>query len=192
MVAPGAGKGGPSALPVNTYRLAEQDQDGRARGTLVFAGRVATVSTATYWCETASGLAPAEGPALSCPGAVAEPEESNAISDSTGAIFVYAFACPADGRGGDVDWYASCPPDIASTSFQIQRAGDSAISEILTAEAIGTEPARFLLIEPGVYRLTEQDGDWCHAESDNTNDAGEIIVEAGERTNVWIFHCPSS
>ena len=169
------------------YRSNSQDQQGRPRCTLVFAGRVATASSASYWCETESGTFPAEGDGLSCP---QEETPSEEISDTAGAILVHSLLCPAADTGGDYDWYASCPPDTERIEFQLQAAGSSAVSQILTATSAGQEPARFLLLDPGAYDLTEVDGDWCHAESDNTNDQGEVIVEAGQRTNVWIFHCP--
>jgi hypothetical protein len=169
------------------YRSNSLDQEGRPRCTLVFAGRVATASSASYWCETESGTFPAEGDGLSCP----QETQTTEISDNTGAILVYAHRCPAADSGGDYDWYASCPPDSASIGFQLQTAGDSAVSEIVTASSTGGEPARFLLLDPGAYELTESGGDWCHAESDNTNDEGEVIVKAGQHTNVWIFHCPN-
>ena len=169
------------------YRSNSLDQEGRPRCRLVFAGRVATASSASYWCETESGTFPAEGDGLSCP----QEAQAHEISDNSGAILVYAHRCPAADSGGDYDWYASCPPDAASIGFQLQTAGDSAVSEILTASSTGGEPARFLLLDPGAYELTETGGDWCHAESDNTNDEGEVMVEAGQHTNVWIFHCPA-
>jgi hypothetical protein len=166
------------------YRSTAVDQDERPRCILVFAGRVATASSASYWCETESGTFPAEGEGLSCP----QEPLANEISDTTGAVLVYALACPGADAGDD-DWYASCSPDPQSREFQLQAASDSATPEPLTATSINEEPARFLLLEPGAYELTEIDATWCRAESDNTNDQGEVLVEAGQHTNVWTFHC---
>ena len=44
-------------------------------------------------------------------------------------------------------------------------------------------------LKPGTYSLKEVGGDWCHAKSDNVDAQGNLIVRAGQRTNVWIFNC---
>jgi hypothetical protein len=172
---------------VHRYRSTARDQESRPRCTIVFAGRVAPAESAIYWCETKDGTFPAEGDGLSCP----QEASAEAISDSTGAVLVYPLRCPASDKSGDYDWYASCPPDPEARTFELRRVGEMVVSEALTAGSTGTEPARFLLLAPGGYALTEVGGDWCHAESDNISDEGELIVEAGKRTNVWVFHCPS-
>ncbi len=33
------------------------------------------------------------------------------------------------------------------------------------------------------------DGDWCHAESDNVDEQGNVVVLAAEVSTVWVFHC---
>ena len=44
-------------------------------------------------------------------------------------------------------------------------------------------------LAPGTYDLDAPDAVWCHAESDGVNERGEVEVEAGEETSVWIFFC---
>jgi hypothetical protein len=48
---------------------------------------------------------------------------------------------------------------------------------------------RFGGLPPGIYRLEQTNGDWCHAESNSVNEQGDVIVEAGALATVWIFHC---
>ncbi len=49
--------------------------------------------------------------------------------------------------------------------------------------------ARFSLLEPGLYVLTQLERDWCHAKSDGVDEQGNVVVTAGERTTVWVFAC---
>jgi hypothetical protein len=44
-------------------------------------------------------------------------------------------------------------------------------------------------LRPGTYQLKEVGADWCHAKSDSVDSQGNLIVRAGQRTNVWIFNC---
>jgi hypothetical protein len=44
-------------------------------------------------------------------------------------------------------------------------------------------------LQPGTYRLKEIGRDWCHAESDNVNANGDLLVKAGQVAKVWIFNC---
>jgi hypothetical protein len=37
--------------------------------------------------------------------------------------------------------------------------------------------------------MSEDGGNWCHAESDSVNAQGDVTVRANERSTVWIFHC---
>jgi hypothetical protein len=37
--------------------------------------------------------------------------------------------------------------------------------------------------------MTEDGGNWCHAESDSVNAQGDVTVGVNERSTVWIFHC---
>jgi len=171
----------------NSYHSNTLDQEGRPRCTIVFAGRVATASAASYWCETDGGTFPAEGAGLSCPQA----DASDQISETAGAVLVYSLLCPAADLGGDYDWYASCTSSPARSEFELRTTDSSMVSEVLTTSSSGPEPAKFLLLDAGSYTLNEIGANWCHAESDNTNDRGEVIVQAGQRTSVWIFHCPS-
>jgi hypothetical protein len=37
--------------------------------------------------------------------------------------------------------------------------------------------------------LKEVNAVWCHAESDNVDAQGHVVVAAGKRASVWIFNC---
>ncbi len=49
--------------------------------------------------------------------------------------------------------------------------------------------ATFADLPPGRYDLDDVDGAWCHAESDAVNAEGDVVVEAGVATTVWLFYC---
>jgi len=49
--------------------------------------------------------------------------------------------------------------------------------------------ATFASLDPGAYRLDLTGIDWCHAESDNVDASGDVVVEAGAEATVWIFTC---
>ena len=107
------------------------------------------------------------------------PAPSPEISDTTGAVLVYSLLCPAADHGGDYDWYASCPSSPENSDFELHAISSSTVSETLKASSSGSVPAKFLLLDAGRYTLTEVGATWCHAESDHTNDQGEVIVESG-------------
>jgi hypothetical protein len=37
--------------------------------------------------------------------------------------------------------------------------------------------------------LEPNEGTWCHAESDAVDEAGNVVVEEGVDSGVWIFTC---
>jgi hypothetical protein len=59
----------------------------------------------------------------------------------------------------------------------------------LTTESDETGNASFDALDPGLYKLEMTDTNWCHATSDNVDADGNVTIEAGKRTTVWIFIC---
>ena len=47
-------------------------------------------------------------------------------------------------------------------------------------------------LEPGTYRLEQSNATWCHAESDNVDEQGDVVVKAGARSSVWVFNCEAA
>lgn len=149
--------------------------------TVVLEGNVAPGRATTWWIDTDRGRLPANGPSLD---RVAE------APPSLGSIAVSAFACLDAAAGSEGDWFGRCTDPalpFGLTLTPVEPAG-SAVGRDLND--LGR--TRFTSLAPGRYRLDAPDGAWCRAESDAVNEAGEVVVEAGRESNVWLFTCPSS
>lgn len=168
--------------------------------TLVLEGEVTTLSTATYWVKAANYVYPATGAALACdiaatldestPPAGKPTPEPTAPPAATGTIVVEAYACaniPAD--TSDFDWYGACAPDTTVHSYQLAQDTD-ATNPLHTADSDDTGTAAFGDLAPGAYNLDDTGDRWCHAESDSVNAEGNVVVEAGVTSTVWLFYCP--
>ncbi len=154
-----------------------------AQFTVVLSGNVTVGTTTTWWCETAARLAPAFGPIL-----VASTEDD--ISDSAGALVVYASACGTTPADPDAfAWYRQCTAAATNQSCTLDGGEGTAGA---TKQTNRGGRICYGQLQTGRYRLTLEGEDWCHAECDNVNENGEVIVEAGRRTHVWAFTCGGS
>jgi hypothetical protein len=113
------------------------------------------------------------------------------LTDSTGAIKVTKYVCdlPGNKRPANFDWFAECSVQTEGVKFtlSVQQGGKYVPKSTGLTNADGI--LNFSQLKPGTYQLKEVGADWCHAESDNVNPQGNVIVRAGQRTNVWIFNC---
>jgi Prealbumin-like fold domain len=160
---------------------------GASTVTLVLAGRVRTTSSASYRVTTPNGLFPATGPDLRCGDTTANPV-STELSSAAGAIRVVSYQCPAGIDPQTVNWYATCAQPAPGVTFRLVKTGVSSDSgKTGTTDDKGN--LTFANLPPATYHMTEDDGNWCHAESDSVNAQGDVIVRANERSTVWIFHC---
>jgi Prealbumin-like fold domain len=116
----------------------------------------------------------------------ASPSESLA---TTGSILVIAYVCPDGVNLEASDWFATCTSVSPDITFRLVRFADATL-HTGTTDDLGN--LVFANLDPGTYQLTEENGDWCHAESDSVDENGDVIVRANERSTVWIFHCPPS
>jgi hypothetical protein len=168
----------------------------KAEITLIMRGEVTVAGTATYWFKVASDVFPATGPGLSCvpPSEEQLPASSpTATSEpATGSLVVTTYTCvdvPEQRTG--FDWFGGCHLFDGSVSYElVSVASGAAYTD--TASVTATGELTFDSLEAGTYQLTRNDVSWCHAESDNVNSEGEVIISPGERTNVWIFTCPEN
>jgi hypothetical protein len=165
--------------------------------TLVFSGRVTVGGSANYWCASDAGLIPAPGPGFVCaePQAAAPATAATAtpseISDSTGAIIVEAYSC-----GGMVStptasssWYDRCLTPMSKVNFQLTSGSGTPVPGGLTADTDVSGRAQFTQLQPGSYTLDAVGANWCHAESDDVDSSGNLLVRAGAYCHVWIFFC---
>ena len=186
------------SFPGGPANLSEgySSRPGRVELVLILAGEVPLGVSATYWVATAGRTFPAEGPSLGC---AAEPTPLDAAATATleteaetlGVIEVQALSCgeaqPVD--PASFDWYGRCQEPQAGAAFELSRLDADDLSAIGEAEVDDEGVVRFTGLEPGTYTLDETNGRWCHAESDQVNERGEVVVEAGARVTVWTFHC---
>jgi hypothetical protein len=190
----------------NTGATGYRSTDPDGKFTLVFSGRVTSDGSATYWIKAASDIFPATGTGLQCataqtsapaptvpaaaPSATAT-SVSPEVTDTTGSIVVRAYTCPIASPVAGYDWYGQCTPVSAGSPYRLMRL-DSATRDGMTTSTDDSGRATFRSLQPGTYQLTQANGDWCHAQSDDVNADGNLIVKAGERTSVWVFTCAST
>jgi hypothetical protein len=190
---------------VTGYR--STDSDGEL--TLVFAGEVTTGGSATYWIKAASNILPASGPGLLCAATNVLPPDPTAqstaaptaaatavqltpeVTDTTGSIIVLSHLCPLASPPADYDWYGQCTAQQSGVRYRLLRI-DTETRDGLTTSTDETGRAQFMSLQPGTYELTQAEGDWCFAQSDNVDANGDLIVTAGNRTTVWVFVCAES
>jgi hypothetical protein len=188
----------------NTHVTGYRTPGSTATTAIVLAGRVTADGKATYWFKTGGNVFPVTGPGLACTAAepeAAAPTEAPAtetpvmtptpdVTDSSGAVLVQVYQCPiasADAVGADYDWYGACAPGGGNHTFELTGTDASSAGQTLATADDGQ--IQFGDVAPGRYALTLTDGAWCHAESDEVDADGNVIVTAGEQTTVWIFTC---
>jgi hypothetical protein len=108
---------------------------------------------------------------------------------TTGTLLVIAYDCPAGFNPDLVDWFATCTTVSLGVTFRLVMNGAPADSAT-TGTTDDQGNLTFSDLDPGKFHLTEETGDWCHAESDSVDENGDVVVRANERATVWIFHCP--
>lgn len=102
-----------------------------------------------------------------------------------GSITVHKFLCQGKSVNA-YNWDADCTAETASIGFSLKTADGRPI-------AVGTTNASGILkytnLANGAYSLDETTGDWCHAEADRVDSAGNVLVSNGGNTDVYIYNC---
>lgn len=204
--------GGEYVDPDPTTRVTGYTSTGsEAAFTLQFDGVVTTGGEMTYWIKAANYVLPAAGPGLVCdapaeqaapPTEVPQPTPTAAPAAAVGATFVptpmadaetgevlvVAYSCPEQPADpSSYDWFGLCAPDGTSRAFTLAPVDTPNATTAVTTGAGGE--AAFGELAPGTYALEETTGRWCNAKSDNVTAEGDVVVEAGQRTTIWAFHC---
>lgn len=119
------------------------------------------------------------------------PTPVNEVSDSRGAIRVRVFVCNASSYPADFDWDGRCLAPVVGAAIELSvRTGTSLVFQAKgTTDAAGA--LSFPLLSPGSYQVKQTNTTWCRAESDSLGDNGDIVVQAGQRSRVYIYNCPS-
>lgn len=179
----------------NTRVVGYKSRGSEGTFTLVMAGEVTPGGTATYWFKTGDGVFPAPGPGLVC--GETEPQATfvleplpTAEATPPGAIVVRTYACgaaPVDLAA--FDWYGECEPGLDGVPFALSLTEGTQHTEVDDGATDPDGVLRFEALAPGTYHLAGVDVVWCHAESDNVDERGELVVAAGAEVTVWIFLC---
>jgi hypothetical protein len=158
---------------------------------LVLEGEVAAGGSATYWLKTGDGVFPAMGPGLDCEGAAASDPVATAAATApadTGSVAVQTFDCldvPVDQAG--FDWYGACDPAGTGRRYALTPVDGGGASLVADTAENGT--ASFEGLAAGTWTLDDEGDSWCHAESDNVDAEGQVVVETGARSTIWLFYC---
>ncbi len=177
--------------------LAGYKSRGNDRGfTLILDGEVTASGTAEYWIKAANNVFPVSGPGMECPESVAntdEAENSGAVSTATevpttGELVVKTYECGAEPENrADFDWFGECQPAASSYPYTLDPAGDT--SGTISAESDAAGEVTFPDLAGGNWWLELDGGMWCHANSDKVTSDGELVIDPGEATTVWVFLC---
>jgi hypothetical protein len=114
-----------------------------------------------------------------------------AVPEQTGTLRVVAMSCqtrPADGA----DWKAVCTTAVDGALFDLEGL-DGPFAQWhrdLKADAAGT--AALDRLPAARYQLVQLNDDWCRAESDRVDAAGDVVIEGGNTTTVWVFNCATT
>ncbi len=114
--------------------------------------------------------------------------EAEAVT--SGAILVQTYACgaaPADPAA--FDWYGACQLGGDGVPFTLSSKEGTQFSDAGDGATDAAGLLRFDGLAPGTYRLRGLDVVWCHAESDNVDEQGDLVIGAGQQVTVWIFLC---
>ncbi len=174
----GGGDGGSGGIREEEIRELRQVEPSSL--TIVLEGNVVPARRTTYWLDTDAGRLPANGPALS---------RADETTDGAGAVVIDAFGCSVAGPEDGFDWFGQCTEPASTIEFGLFAPDSGSGEPVATQRSSERGRARFADLQPGRYRLEPIEGTWCHAESDAVDEAGNVVVEAGQESAVWIFTC---
>jgi uncharacterized protein YraI len=113
------------------------------------------------------------------------PIEPPPVSGGKGTITVHKFLCTGKAVS-QYDWENDCLVQTSPEGFALANVSGTRLAQGTTsANGIIT----FTGLANGTYKLDETTGDWCHAEADYVDAAGNVIVKNGGNTNVYIYNC---
>jgi hypothetical protein len=104
---------------------------------------------------------------------------------NSGSIVVHKFLCQGKSIN-QYNWESDCVAESAPIAFSLKTATGQPI-------AVGTTDSNGVLsftnLANGAYNLDETSGDWCHAEADRVDSAGNVLIQNGGANNVYIYNC---
>ncbi len=123
---------------------------------------------------------------ISCDWYNIPPGQPNVVpGQASGSITVHKFLCQGKAIGS-YNWETDCVAQTTPAGFSLKTADGRPI-------AVGTTDAQGVLaythLANGAYQLNETTGNWCHAEADRVDSAGNVLVSGGTNTDVLIYNC---
>ncbi len=113
------------------------------------------------------------------------------LTPDTGTILVHKYVCEIETPAKGYNFEEECRLSDQGVSFSLAwfngERNDFDEPVIGTANPDGI--LWFTRLEPGTYRLREVDALWCHAESDSVNADGDVVVQANQLSEVWVYNC---
>jgi hypothetical protein len=113
------------------------------------------------------------------------------VTDTTGVVLVRKFVCDIKAAPKGYDWFEECSLSDQNAKFALNSYNGKTgkFQEFTQGTANNDGFLRFTKLKPGTYELKEIGATWCHAESDNVDSKGNVVVKAGKVSTVWIFNC---
>lgn len=110
-----------------------------------------------------------------------KPQEPGA----TGSVTVIKYLC--QGRNDNkYNWDQDCESYGSGAEFELTTVSTGAVAAGITGS---NGQLVFSGLKNGAYELDETSGDWCHAEADHVDANGNVIVQGGGNTNVYVYNC---
>lgn len=106
-------------------------------------------------------------------------------AEGQGSITVHKFLCQGKSVSA-YNWDADCSAESAPIGFSLKTADGRPIAVGATN---GSGVLKFTNLANGAYSLDETSGDWCHAEADRVDLGGNVLVNNGGNTDVYIYNC---
>ncbi|MEA2510925.1 MAG: large repetitive protein [Thermomicrobiales bacterium] len=103
----------------------------------------------------------------------------------SGSITVNKLLCQGK-EDNDYDWQNDCEVYSSGADFDLLAEDGTVLTNGTTN---GDGELVFTGLADGAYGLDETSADWCHAESDIVDAAGNVVVEDGADTDVFIYNC---
>jgi hypothetical protein len=103
----------------------------------------------------------------------------------TGSITIHKFLC--SGRDDNkYNWEQDCTNYGDGAAFDLlNAAGEKVVSGKTNVDGI----LLFYSLSDGGWGLKETTGNWCHAEADQVDSNGNVLVSDGGNTDVFIYNC---
>lgn len=102
-----------------------------------------------------------------------------------GSITVNKFLCQGK-KDNSYDWQNDCDAYTGGADFDLLAKDGSVLTSGTTD---GNGKLVFGGLADGAYGLDETSADWCHAEADIVDASGNVIVQNGANTDVFIYNC---